>query len=109
MSKGFGTKVTGQDGLTDKFKAKKDSVFYVVEVEAPAKFIRSDEITEVTVTDQAGQVFKTGIKNVPTKDSGKWFDLPKTGAIGVGIFALLGAGLVASGAVTHLRSRKNNA
>ncbi|MFG6285589.1 SpaH/EbpB family LPXTG-anchored major pilin [Actinotignum schaalii] len=109
ISKGFGTRTTGADGLTPKFKAKKGEAFYVVEVEAPAKFIRSDEITEVTVTDQAGQVFQTGIKNVPTKDSGKWFDLPKTGAIGVGIFALLGAGLVASGAVTHLRSRKNNA
>ena len=108
-SVGFGTKVTGDDGLTPKFKAKKGEAFYVVEVEAPSKFIRSDEITEVTVTDQAGRVFQTGIKNVPTKDSGKWFDLPKTGAIGVGIFALLGAGLVASGAVTHLRSRKNNA
>ena len=108
-SVGFGTKVTGDDGLTPKFKAKKGEAFYVVEVEAPAKFIRSDEITEVTVTDAPDQVHKTGIKNVPTKDSGKWFDLPKTGAIGVGIFALLGAGLVASGAVTHLRSRKNNA
>lgn len=109
VSKGFGTKETGADGLTPKFKAKKGEAFYVVEVEAPSKFIRSDEITEVTVTDNADQVHKTGIKNVPTKDSGKWFDLPKTGAIGVGIFALLGAGLVASGAVTHLRSRKNNA
>ncbi|MDV2437551.1 SpaH/EbpB family LPXTG-anchored major pilin [Actinotignum sanguinis] len=108
-SKGFGTKETGADGLTPKFKAKKGEAFYVVEVEAPAKFIRSDEITTVTVTDQAGQVFKLGIKNVPTKDSGKWFDLPKTGAIGVGIFALAGAGLVAGGALTHLRSRKRNA
>ncbi|MDY5147590.1 SpaH/EbpB family LPXTG-anchored major pilin [Actinotignum sanguinis] len=108
-SKGFGTRTSGADGLTPKFKAKKDSAFYVVEVEAPSKFIRSDEITTVTVTDQAGQVFKSGIKNVPTKDSGKWFDLPKTGAIGVGIFALAGAGLVAGGAFTHLRSRKRNA
>ena len=108
-SKGFGTRTTGADGLTPMFKAKKGEAFYVVEVEAPSKFIRSDEITTVTVTDQAGQVFKSGIKNVPTKDSGKWFDLPKTGAIGVGIFALAGAGLVAGGALTHLRSRKRNA
>ena len=104
-SVGFGTKTTEAGGKTPAYKAKVGEPFYVVEKKAPEKFILSNKVTEVTVTDEDG-VFETGITNVPTKNSDKWFKLPSTGAIGVGIFALLGAGLVAGGTAMHMRSRR---
>jgi hypothetical protein len=46
--------------------------------------------------------------NVPTKDNGSWFNLPKTGAAGVIIFALAGMCLVAVGMFIFLRNRKKD-
>lgn len=101
----YGTKTTGTDGKTEAYKAKVGQEFYVVEKKAPSGYILSNNVTAVTVT-AGSNVFETGITNVRTKDSGKWFNLPRTGAIGVGIFALLGAGLVAGGTAMHVRSRR---
>lgn len=101
----YGTKTTGADGKTEAYKAKVGQEFYVVEKKAPSGYILSNNVTAVTVT-AGSNVFETGITNVRTKDSGKWFNLPRTGAIGVGIFALLGAGLVAGGTAMHVRSRR---
>lgn len=101
----YGTKTTGTDGKTEAYKAKVGQEFYVVEKKAPSGYILSNKVTAVTVT-AGSNVFETGITNIRTKDSGKWFNLPRTGAIGVGIFALLGAGLVAGGTAMHLRSRR---
>lgn len=101
----YGTKTTDTDGKTEAYKAKVGQEFYVVEKKAPSGYILSNNVTAVTVT-AGGKVFETGITNVRTKDSGKWFNLPRTGAIGVGIFALLGAGLVAGGTAMHVRSRR---
>lgn len=101
----YGTKATGTDGKTESYKAKVGEEFYVVEKKAPSGYILSNKVTAVTVT-AGSTVYETGITNVRTKDSGKWFNLPRTGAIGVGIFALLGAGLVAGGTAMHMRSRR---
>lgn len=101
----YGTKTTDTDGKTEAYKAKVGQEFYVVEKKAPSGYILSNNVTAVTVA-AGSTVFETGITNVRTKDSGKWFNLPRTGAIGVGIFALLGAGLVAGGTAMHLRSRR---
>ena len=101
----YSTKTTGTDGKTEAYKAKVGQEFYVVEKKAPSGYILSNNVTAVTVT-AGSNVFETGITNIRTKDSGKWFNLPRTGAIGVGIFALLGAGLVAGGTAMHLRSRR---
>lgn len=101
----YGTKTTGTDGKTEAYKAKVGQEFYVVEKKAPSGYILSNNVTAVTVA-AGSNVFETGITNVRTKDSGKWFNLPRTGAIGVGIFALLGAGLVAGGTAMHVRSRR---
>lgn len=101
----YGTKTTGTDGKTEAYKAKVGQEFYVVEKKAPSGYILSNNVTTVTVA-AGSNVFETGITNVRTKDSGKWFNLPRTGAIGVGIFALLGAGLVAGGTAMHMRSRR---
>lgn len=101
----YGTKTTGTGGKTEAYKAKVGQEFYVVEKKAPSGYILSNNVTAVTVT-AGSTVYETGITNVRTKDSGKWFNLPRTGAIGVGIFALLGAGLVAGGTAMHVRSRR---
>lgn len=101
----YGTKTTDTDGKTEAYKAKVGEEFYVVEKKAPSGYILSNKVTAVTVS-AGSSVFETGITNVRTKDSGKWFNLPRTGAIGVGIFALLGAGLVAGGTAMHVRSRR---
>lgn len=101
----YGTKTTDTDGKTAAYKAKVGEEFYLVEKKAPSGYILSNKVTAVTVT-AGSNVFETGITNVRTKDSGKWFNLPRTGAIGVGIFALLGAGLVAGGTAMHMRSRR---
>lgn len=92
-------------GLTTANKVKLGSEFYVVETKAPAKYVLSGEVTKVTATD-ASATTPVDIENVLSSDSGNWFNLPKTGAIGVGIFALLGAGLVAGGTTMHMRSRR---
>ena len=92
-------------GLTTAKKVKLGSEFYVVETKAPAKYVLSGEVTKVTATD-ASATTPVVIENVLSSDSGNWFNLPKTGAIGVGIFALLGAGLVAGGTTMHMRSRR---
>ncbi len=101
----YGTKTTGTDGKTEAYKAKVGQEFYVVEKKAPSGYILSNNVTAVTVA-AGNTVHETGITNVRTRDSGKWFNLPRTGAIGVGIFALLGAGLVAGGTAMHVRSRR---
>ncbi|WP_277032430.1 SpaH/EbpB family LPXTG-anchored major pilin [Propionimicrobium lymphophilum] len=92
-------------GLTTAKKVKLGSEFYVVETKAPATYVLSGEVTKVTATE-ASETTPVVIENVLSSDSGTWFNLPKTGAIGVGIFALLGAGLVAGGTTMHMRSRR---
>lgn len=96
---------SGTDGLTTAKKVKLGSKFYVVETKAPAKYVLSGEVTEVTATADSATT-PIAIENVLSSDSGSWFNLPRTGAIGVGIFALLGAGLVAGGTAMHMRSRR---
>lgn len=95
---------SGADGLTTAKKVKLGKEFYVVETKAPAKYVLSSEVTKVTATADSATT-PIMIENVLSSDSGSWFNLPRTGAIGVGIFALLGAGLVAGGTAMHLRSR----
>lgn len=107
-SANFGTRTTGADGKTPAYKARVGAAFYVVEKKAPEHFILSNKVTEVTI-DAGDNAFETNIANVPIPGSDPsiiWFKLPRTGAIGVGIFALLGAGLVAGGTAMHMRSRR---
>lgn len=108
VSVNFGTRTTGADGKTPAYKARVGATFYVVEKKAPEHFILSNKVTEVTI-DAGDNAFETNIANVPIPGSDPsiiWFKLPRTGAIGVGIFALLGAGLVAGGTAMHMRSRR---
>lgn len=109
-TKGFTNAATGtpETGLTTAFKAKVNQEFYVVETAAPDNFALSPAVEKVTIP--ANQVTATAyvydFKDVPTKDGGFWFTLPKTGAAGVIIFALIGLGLVGSGMFIFLKNRK---
>lgn len=107
---GFGEKSTNANGVTDDYVAKVGQKFYIVETVAPEKYARSTKVYEVTLTTAtaatAAQV--VDIPNVPTKDGGFWFNLPKTGAAGVIIFALAGMCLVAVGMFIFLRNRKKD-
>lgn len=110
-------------GETNTFKVKVTDAkepFYVVETAAPKGFALSPMVEKVVArntADAAGvndgghydadtATFTYNFKDVPTKDDGSWFKLPKTGAAGVIIFALIGLGLVGSGMFVFLKNRK---
>lgn len=102
---------TGEDGLTTAFKAKVGEEFYVVETQAPDGFVLSPAVDKVTIPANVGTdtAFVHNFKDLPNggPDGGKnWFTLPKTGAAGVIIFALIGLGLVGSGMFVFLKNRK---
>lgn len=103
---------TGNDGLTTAFRAKVGQEFYVVETKAPEGFVLSPAVDKVTIPAKAGTdtAFVHNFKDLPNggpDGSGKnWFTLPKTGAAGVIIFALIGLGLVGSGMFVFLKNRK---
>ncbi|MFP1699130.1 SpaH/EbpB family LPXTG-anchored major pilin [Gardnerella vaginalis] len=103
---------TGDNGLTTAFKAKVGEEFYVVETKAPEGFVLSPAVDKVTIPAKAGTdtAFVHNFKDLPNggpDGSGKnWFTLPKTGAAGVIIFALVGLGLVGSGMFVFLKNRK---
>lgn len=102
---------TGKDGLTTAFKAKVGQEFYVVETQAPNGFVLSPAVDKVTIpTGDTATAYVHNFKDLPNggpDGSGKsWFTLPKTGAAGVIIFALIGLGLVGSGMFVFLKNRK---
>lgn len=84
--------------------------FYIVETEAPANYERDHQAHEVKVSETSTNDLPTSvdIANVPTKDNGSWFHLPKTGAAGVVIFALAGVCLVCFGIFVFMRNRKKD-
>ena len=102
---------TGDTGLTTAFKAKVGKEFYVVETKAPEGFVLSPAVDKVTIpaSEGTGTAYVHSFKDLPNggPDGGKnWFTLPKTGAAGVIIFALIGLGLVGSGMFVFLKNRK---
>lgn len=114
-STGFGEKETATTadggktiGETDAYSVKRGTAFYVVETVAPAGYIRNPDVTNVTVeTTEATKLIT--IKNIPDSGNGGkgWlFNLPKTGAAGVVIFALAGVCLVCFGIFVFMRNRK---
>lgn len=116
-SAGFGEKTTATAaetgktlGETDGYSVKRGTEFYVVETVAPAGYIRNPDVTNVTV--ETGETTKTiTVKNIPDSGNGGkgWlFNLPKTGAAGVVIFALAGVCLVCFGIFVFMRNRKKD-
>lgn len=116
-STGFGEKETATTadggktiGETDAYSVKRGTAFYVVETVAPAGYIRNPDVTNVTV--ETSETTKTiTVKNIPDSGNGGkgWlFNLPKTGAAGVVIFALAGVCLVCFGIFVFMRNRKKD-
>ena len=107
-STGFGEKATAESGLTEAYSVKRGEEFYAVETVAPAGYIRNPNVHTITV--EANKDTETfPVENLPASgnDGKSWlFDLPKTGAAGVIIFALIGLGLVGSGMFVFLKNRK---
>ena len=97
-------------GETDGYSVKRGTAFYVVETVAPAGYIRNPDVTNVTV--ETSETTKTiTVKNIPDSGNGGkgWlFNLPKTGAAGVVIFALAGVCLVCFGIFVFMRNRKKD-
>ena len=104
-SKGFDEKTTDQNGETTEYSLvyKKDRKLYLVETVAPTGYIRNPDAVEFTVEQTATNVT---FQNLPTKDKGFWFNLPKTGAAGVILFALAGVCFVGAGFVVYIHRRK---
>lgn len=111
-SVGFGEKETSSDtdkkGLTEAYSVKCGEDFYAVETVAPAGYIRNPDVKTINVEEKdSTKVFP--VENLPDSgnDGKSWlFNLPKTGAAGVIIFALAGICLVAVGMFIFLRNRK---
>ena len=113
-SVGFGEKETSSEegadkkGLTEAYSVKRGEDFYAVETVAPAGYIRNPDVKTINVEEKdSTKVFP--VENLPASgnDGKSWlFNLPKTGAAGVIIFALIGLGLVGSGMFIFLRNRK---
>lgn len=112
---GFGEKESSSDsnklGKTDDYLAKVGEKFYVVETSAPDNFTRSEQVYNVTVPEESRTdrgVYELLIANVPDNKGDFWFHLPKTGATGVTIFAIVGMGLVGIGIFVFMRNRKKD-
>ena len=109
-----GELTTNENGMFEKpVKVVIDSAdhpFYIVETEAPANYERDHQAHKATVLTTSTEKNPTSvdIANVPTKDNGSWFKLPKTGAAGVIIFALAGVCLVCFGIFVFMRNRKKD-
>lgn len=108
-STGFGEKTTADStGLTEAYSVKRGEDFYAVETVAPTGFIRNPDVKTINVGEN--ETTKTiTVDNLPDSgnDGKSWlFNLPKTGAAGVIIFALAGICLVAVGMFIFLRNRK---
>ena len=120
-SAGFGEKTTATTadtakdiavGETEGYSVKRGTEFYVVETEAPSGYIRNPDVHAVTV--EANKTTDTfTVKNIPGPgldgNTRSWlFNLPKTGAAGVTIFAIAGMGLVGIGIFVFMRNRKKD-
>ncbi|WP_422119165.1 SpaH/EbpB family LPXTG-anchored major pilin [Gardnerella sp. DNF00354] len=108
-STGFAEKTTAEaTGLTEAYSVKRGEEFYAVETVAPAGYIRNPNVHPIKVDENKAEETIT-VENLPDSgnDGKSWlFNLPKTGAAGVIIFALIGLGLVGSGMFVFLKNRK---
>ncbi|PNS43240.1 SpaH/EbpB family LPXTG-anchored major pilin [Gardnerella vaginalis] len=106
-STNFGEKeAKGTDAKTDEYSVVRGKKYYVVETVAPAGYIRNPDAVEVEVGDNDA-IKNFEFKDVPDDSNGSWLSLlPKTGADGVIIFAVIGMCFVGSGFFVYMRRRK---
>lgn len=108
----FGEKETDANGLTPEYSAKAGEKFWAVETQAPSnEYTPYNHPIAVTIDKadtkhMSGGVYILTVENIAKADvDGKWFNLPKTGAAGIFIFAVLGVVFVGAGTVMALRRR----
>ena len=106
-STNFGEKdAKGTDAKTDEYSVVRGKKYYVVETVAPTGYIRNPDAVEVEVGDN-DDIKNFEFKDVPDDSKGSWLSLlPKTGAAGVIIFAVIGMCFVGSGFFVYMRRRK---
>lgn len=102
---------TGTSGKTSDYVVKTtdaNSKIYLVEVKAPKGYVRSEDVHEVdTAKAKDTESLEVPIADVPTSNNiDHWFKLPKTGAYGVIIFAIIGLGLVGAGTFMYMRNNR---
>lgn len=106
-STNFGEKeAKGNDAKTDEYSVVRGKKYYVVETVAPVGYIRNPDAVEVKVED-TDAIKSFEFQDVPDDSQHAWFNLlPKTGAAGVIIFAVIGMCFVGSGFFVYMRRRK---
>ena len=102
---------TGTNGKTSDYVVKTtdaNSKIYLVEVNAPKGYVRSEDVHEVdTAKAKDTESLEVPIADVPTSNNIEhWFKLPNTGAYGVIIFAIIGLGLVGAGTFMYMRNNR---
>ena len=89
------------------FKALAGQTIYLVEMKAPENYMRYPGAVAVSLKE--GETTTVDFPNTKIKDSGintPWFFLPKTGAYGILIFAVVGMALIAASVIMYVRNRK---
>lgn len=89
------------------FKALAGQTIYLVEMKAPEGYMRHPGAVAVSLKE--GETTTVDFPNTKIKDSGintPWFFLPKTGAYGILIFAVVGMALIAASVILYVRNRK---
>lgn len=96
----------GAEAKTAEYSVVRGKTYYVVETAAPTGYIRNPKAVAVKVEDtDATKNFE--FQDVPDDSQHAWFNLlPKTGAAGVIIFAVIGMCFVGSGFFVYMRRRK---
>ena len=99
---------TIEGGKFDKpLKALAGQTIYLVEVTAPENYMRYPGAVAVSLKE--GETTTVDFPNTKIKDSGintPWFFLPKTGAYGILIFAVVGMALIVASVILYVRNRK---
>lgn len=99
---------TIEGGKFDKpLKALAGQTIYLVEVTAPENYMRYPGAVAVSLKE--GETTTVDFPNTKIKDTGintPWFFLPKTGAYGILIFAVVGMALIAASVIMYVRNRK---
>ena len=106
-SKNFDGKTIDGGKFKDAFKALAGQTIYLVEVKAPENYMRYPGAVAVSLKE--GEITTVDFPNTKIKDSGintPWFFLPKTGAYGILIFAVVGMALIAASVIMYVRNRK---
>lgn len=106
-SANFDGKTTDGGKFQNAFKALAGQTIYLVEVKAPENYMRYPGAVAVSLKE--GEITTVDFPNTKIKDSGintPWFFLPKTGAYGILIFAVVGMALIAASVIMYVRNRK---